>query len=172
MKTFISILLSLAMAISGFFGNIFAKPEEPAISTAQPSVTDLVYISDKTDIELFNAVNEAREAFGKEPLRLDSELCRLAYIRAQEQLLEKGHTRPNGTRFITVFNEYGYKCKRAGENICIIADSSTYSPQKVTELWLNSQSHKDVLLREYWQKTGIAVFFNDGKVYCVQLFAC
>ena len=121
MKTFISVLLSLAMAISGFFGNIFAKPEEPAISTAQPSVTDLVYISDKTDIELFNAVNEAREAFGKEPLRLDSELCRLAYIRAQEQLLEKGHTRPNGTRFITVFNEYGYKCKRNSKTTdCLI----------------------------------------------------
>lgn len=172
MKTFISVLLSLAMAISGFFGNIFAKPEEPAISTAQPSVTDLVYIPNKTDIELFNAVNEAREAFGKEPLRLDSELCRLAYIRAQEQLLEKGHTRPNGTRFITVFTENNYKCNKAGENICIIGDSSTYSPQKVTELWLNSQSHKDVLLREYWQKTGISVFFNNGKVYCVQLFVC
>lgn len=172
MKTFISVLLSLAMAISGFFGNIFAKPEEPAISTVQPSVTDLVYIPNKTDIELFNAVNEAREAFEKEPLQLDPELCRLSYIRAQEQLFEKGHTRPDGTRFITVFNEYNYKCNRAGENICIIADSSTYSPQKVTELWLNSQSHKDVLLREYWKKTGISVFFNNGKVYCVQLFVC
>ena len=57
-------------------------------------------------------------------------------------------------------------------NICIIGDISTYSPQKVTELWLNSQSHKDVLLREYWQKTGISVFFNNGKVYCVQIFVC
>lgn len=172
MKTFISLLLSLAITISGFFGNLFAKPEEPAISTAQPSVTDLVYIPDKTDIELFNAVNEERRKNGVETLQLNPELCRLSYIRAQEQLLEKGHTRPDGTRFITVFNEYNYKCNKAGENICIIADSSTYSPQKVTELWLNSQSHKDVLLREYWQKTGISVFFNNGNVYCVQIFVC
>ena len=172
MKTFISVLLSLAMAISGFFGNIFAKPKEPYISTTQPSVTDLVYIPDKTDIELFNAVNEAREASGKEPLQLDTELCKLAYIRAQEQAVLKGHSRPDGTRFITVFTKNNYKCNKAGENICIIGDSSTYSPQKVTELWLNSQSHKDIMIREYWQKTGIAVFFNDGKVYCVQLFAC
>ena len=71
MKTFISLLLSLAITISGFFGNLFAKPEEPAISTAQPSVTDLVYISDKTDIELFNAVNEAREAFGISTAKLN-----------------------------------------------------------------------------------------------------
>lgn len=170
MKTFISVLLSLAMAISGFFGNIFAKPEEHVSSAT--SVTDLVYIPNKTDIELFNAVNEAREASGKEPLRLDPELCRFAYIRAQEQLFEKRHFRPNGTRFISVFNENNYKCNKAGENICIIGDSSTYSPQKVTELWLNSQSHKDIMIREYWQKTGIAVFFNDGKVYCVQLFVC
>ena len=172
MKTFISVLLSLAMAISGFFGNIFTKSEEPVSSTEQASVTDLYYyVPNEEDIKLFNAVNEAREASGK-PLRLDPELCRLSYIRAQEQLFEKGHFRPNGTRFISVFNENNYKCNKAGENICIIADSSTYSPQKVTKLWLNSQSHKDVLLREYWQKTGISVFFNNGKVYCVQLFVC
>ena len=171
MKTFISLLLSLAITISGFFGNLFAKPEEPAISTAQSSVTDLVYIPDKTDIELFNAVNEAREASGKmqEPLQLDLELCKLAYIRAQEQAVSKGHTRPDGTRFITVFNEYNYKCNKAGENICIIADSSTYSPQKVTELWLNSQSHKSNMLNDKWIKTGTAVINNK---YCVQLFAC
>lgn len=171
MKTFISVLLSLAMAISGFFGNIFAKPKEPYISTTQPSVTEY-YVPNEEDIKLFNAVNEAREASGKEPLRLDPELCRLSYIRAQEQLFEKGHTRPDGTRFITVFTENNYKCNKAGENICIIGDSSTYSPQKVTELWLNSQSHKDIMIREYWQKTGISVFFNNGKVYCVQLFVC
>ena len=172
MKTFISVLLSLAMAISGFFGNIFAKPEESVSSTTQTSVTDLVYIPDKTDIELFNAVNEERRKNGVEPLKLDPELCRFSYIRAQEQLLEKGHTRPDGTRFITVFNEYNYKCKRAGENICIIGDSSTYTPQKVTKLWLNSQSHNDVMLREYWQKTGVAGIEKDGKMYCVQLFVC
>lgn len=168
MKTFISVLLSLAITISGFFGNLFAKPEESVSSTAQSSV---MYVPNEEDVKLFNAVNEAREASGK-PLRLDPELCRFAYIRAQEQLFEKGHTRPDGTRFITVFNEYNYKCNRAGENICIIADSSTYSPQKVTELWLNSQSHKDVLLREYWQKTGLAVIEKDGRVYCVLLFVC
>ncbi len=170
MKTFISVLLSLAMAISGFFGNIFAKPKEPYISTTQPSVTEY-YIPNGEDVKLFNAVNEAREASGKmqEPLQLDLELCKLAYIRAQEQAVSKGHTRPDGTRFITVFNEYNYKCKRAGENICIIGDSSTYSPQKVTELWLNSQSHKSNMLNDKWIKTGTAVINNK---YCVQLFAC
>ena len=167
MKTFISLLLSLAITISGFFGNLFAKPEEHVSSTT--SVTDLVYVPNEEDIKLFNAVNEARKA---SPLQLDLEMCKLAYIRAQEQAVSKGHTRPDGTRFITVFTENNYKCNKAGENICIIADSSTCSPQKVTELWLNSQSHKDVLLREYWQKTGISVFFNNGKVYCVQLFVC
>ncbi len=171
MKTFISVLLSLAMAISGFFGNIFAKSEEPVFSTAQASVTDL-YVPDEEDIKLFNAVNEARRKNGVEPLQLDPELCRLSYIRAQEQLLEKGHTRPDGTRFITVFNEYNYKCNRAGENICIIGDSSTYSTQKATKLWLNSQSHKDVMLREHWQKTGVCSIEKDSKVYCVVLFAC
>lgn len=171
MKTFISVLLSLAMAISGFFGNIFTKSEEPVSSTEQVSVTEY-YVPNEEDIKLFNAVNEARRKNGVKPLQLDLELCKLAYIRAQEQAVSKGHTRPDGTRFITVFNEYNYKCKRAGENICIIGDSSTYSPQKVTELWLNSQSHKDIMIREYWQKTGISVFFNNGKVYCVQLFVC
>lgn len=172
MKTIISVFLLLAMAISGFFGNIFAKPEEPAISTAQPSVTDLVYVPDKEDIELFNIVNEERRKNGVEPLTLDPELCRLAYIRAQEQLLEKGHTRPNGTRFITVFNEYNYKCNRAGENICIIGDSSTYSSEKVTRLWIESESHKNNMLDSRWVKTGVAIYSADGRTFCVQLFVC
>lgn len=172
MKTFISVLLSLAMAISGFFGNIFAKSEEPVSSTAQASVMDLYYVPDEEDIKLFNTVNEARRKNGVEPLQLDPKLCRLSYIRAQEQLLEKGHTRPDGTRFITVFNEYNYKCNRAGENICIIGDSSTYSSEKVTHLWIESESHKNNMLDSRWVKSGVAKYSADGRTFCVQLFAC
>ncbi len=171
MKSFISILLSLAITISGFFGSLFAEPEKPVASTEQSSVTDLVYVPDKTDIELFNAVNKAREASGKEPLQLDTELCKLAYIRAQEQAVSEnhGHIRPDGSHFITVFSEYNYNCKTAGENIIVMGNPNTYSKEKAVSLWLNSPSHKSNMLNDKWIKTGTAVINNK---YCVQLFVC
>lgn len=92
MKSIIAFLLSIATTITAFFGNITPfSPEETTVpSEVQTSATDLVYMPDKEDVLLFDAVNEVREASGKDPLILDYELCYLAHIRAEKQILEKG----------------------------------------------------------------------------------
>ena len=92
MKSIIAFLLSLVTAIATFFGNItpFIPEETTVPSEVQTSATELAYTPDKEDVLLFDAVNEVREASGKDPLILDYELCYLAHIRAEEQILEKG----------------------------------------------------------------------------------
>ena len=74
MKTLISLILSLSMALSGFFGSFFANPVE--------------FVT-KDEFEIFAAVNEVRKEAGVQTLELDKEICRLARIRAQEQAEKK-----------------------------------------------------------------------------------
>ncbi len=127
------------------------------------------YYPEADVIELYNMVNMYRKNNGLEELTLDPELCQLAYIRAQEQAVSKGHTRPDGTRFITVFTEYGYKCKTGGENIVI---SSYRDIDRMFNNWKNSETHNENMLKSKWAKTGIALYRTEEGRYCfVQLFA-
>ncbi len=74
MKTLISLILSLSMALSGFFGSLFANP---------------VTFATKDEFEIFTAVNEVRKDAGVQTLEFDEDLCRFARIRAQEQAEKK-----------------------------------------------------------------------------------
>lgn len=154
MKTFISLILSLSMALSGFFGSFFANPVE---------------LVTKNEFEIFAAVNEARKDAGVQTLKLDEDLGRLARIRAYEQSEIKGHSRPDGSRFYTVFKENGYEFKSCGENIFI---TSSFNVERGVQGWYNSVSHRKNMLDSRWIKTGVGIYSADGRTYCVQLFAC
>ncbi len=157
MKTFISLILSLIMAVSGLFGNLIAKPEKPDFCS-------------KEEFEIYNAVNEVRKDAGVQTLELDEDLHKLAKIRAEEQTIKKGHIRPNGTRFYTVFSEQGiHHYRTVGENICI---TSQCEVDRVINGWYDSMSHCDNMLDSRWVKTGVAIYSEDGRTFCVQLFAC
>ena len=153
MKTFISLILSLSMALSGFFGSLFANP---------------VTFATKDEFEIFTAVNEVRKEAGVQTLELDKEICRLAGIRAKEQT-DKGHTRPDGSRFYTVFKENGYEFKSCGENIII---ASSFDVERIIDSWYQSESHRKNMCDNRWIKSGIGIYETEEKIYIVQLFAC
>ena len=155
MKTFISLILSLIMTASGLFGNLIAGTKKPDFCS-------------KEEFDIYTAVNEVRKDEGVQTLELDEELSRLARIRAKEQPELKGHTRPDHSRFLTIFTEYDYKCNRAGENIYI---TSSFDVERGVRGWYNSVSHRENMLAR-WVKTGVGIYSADGRTYCVQLFAC
>lgn len=157
MKTFISLILSLIMTVSGLFGNLFTGTKKPDFCS-------------KEEFEIYNAVNEVRKDAGVQTLELDGELCRLARIRAEEQTELKGHTRPDGTRFYTVFSEQGIHHYRiVGENICI---TSQCEVDRVINGWYESQSHRENMLNTKWTATGVGIYETVERTYIVQLFAC
>ncbi len=123
--------------------------------------------------ELFDAINREREKAGLQKLALDKKISYFAEIRAYEQYNENfhGHIRPNGNRFSTIFFEYGYTdCSHVGEVIAII--KTGYSAEKTIELFLNSPSHKEIILNPDWVKSGLAINTDgQGTYYIVQLFA-
>lgn len=156
MKTFISLILSLIMTVSGLFGNLFTGTKKPDFCS-------------KEEFDIYTAVNEVRKDSSVQTLELDEELCRLARIRANEQLELKGHYRPDHSRFLTIFTEYDYKCNRAGENIYI---TSSFDVERGVQGWYNSVSHRENMLDNRWVKTGVGIYFADGRTFCVQIFVC
>lgn len=127
------------------------------------------YYPDANTVALFEMINNYRIANGLNKLVLDEDLSRLAYVRACEQEC-KGHIRPDGTRFFTIFGEYDVYYKTVGENIAI---SSTNDIERIFNGWKDSESHNANML-ENWKYTGICIIkIPETERYCaLQLFAC
>ena len=127
------------------------------------------YIPEQEVIDIYNAINDYREENGLHRLVLDEDLCKLAYIRAQEQGQVKGHTRPDGRRCNTVAKDYGYKYNGFGENIAIGPDADCY---ETVNGWKNSPGHNENMLKSKWTKTGLALcVLDNGRYAVVHLFS-
>lgn len=148
----------------------YTNPSTTNPQTTNPATNLPDYYPETDMIALFNSVNNYRKENDLRPLSLDAEICKLAYIRAQEQELLISHTRPNGKKFSSIFREYNFPYHEyVGENIALIWESPSERP---LELWKNSESHNTNMLDPDWVKTGIAVYRNsDGRYNIVQLFA-
>ena len=92
--------------------------------------------------ECFNLVNEARTEEGSPEIEISYELNYLADVRAKEQTELFSHTRPDDTRWVTVFDEYGVSAGYKGENI--LYGSTT--AQGAMNVWLNSEGHRANIL--------------------------
>lgn len=94
----------------------------------------------------------------------------MAYLRAKEQNTLKGHDRPDGSKYYTILDEYGYDYFGCGENISFeknVTVSSTF------ERWENSTAHNENMLESRWTKAGIGMYRNvDGSYNIVILFVC
>ena len=150
------------------------KAETPKATTSKPETTKVVptlpsYTPEEEMIELFNAVNNYRAENGTNKLLLDPEICKLAYIRAQEQNVILGHNRPDGTKFHTVFSQISHNYKGCSENIAIIIENSS---EAALNGWKNSPPHNAAMLNPKYIRTGIALYpLDDGRYAVIQLFA-
>lgn len=118
--------------------------------------------------EVLNLINEQRKQNGLSELKAYSKLQRVAKMKAQDLVNNKyfSHTSPTlGTPFEMLKNE-GVMYKFAGENL-----AGNETGVKAVNAWMNSPAHKDNILDEDYEYTGICVVDSEvyGKVY-VQLF--
>ncbi len=122
--------------------------------------------------KVFRLVNEEREKAGLDLLERDSLLDEAAMIRASEVHIvdEAGgepHTRPDGTRWRTVLEDMGLDGSRCAENL----NRSKESPERAMESWMDSDGHREAILRERYGTIGIGVYQrSDGKLDWIQIF--
>lgn len=118
--------------------------------------------------EVFDLINKQRTNNGLAALKNDSEVQRVARIKAQDMVDNNyfSHTSPTYGSPFDMLKSFKISYKTAGENIA--GNSSNSSAVKA---WMNSSGHKANILNSNFNYTGIGVVSSPkyGKMY-VQLF--
>ena len=112
--------------------------------------------------EVFDLINKQRTNNGLKALNIDSEVQKVARIKAQDMVNNNyfSHTSPASTIDHMLFT------KTAGENI-----AGNSSNSAAVTAWMNSSGHKANILNSSFNYTGIGVVSSSkyGKIY-VQMF--
>lgn len=118
--------------------------------------------------EVFDLINKQRTNNGLAALKNDSEVQRVARIKAQDMVDNNyfSHTSPTYGSPFDMLKSFKNSYKTAGENI-----AGNSSNSSAVTAWMNSSGHKANILNSNFNYTGIGVVSSPkyGKMY-VQLF--
>lgn len=122
--------------------------------------------NDEFYIRLFNLVNKARREAGVKELWYSARLHEVCVVRVTELTSYYSHQRPNGERFCTAFTDLGIAYRTCGENIAY-GRNMFDTPEEVFEAWMNSESHRENLLRPEYECVafGLSVIKVDSDTY-------
>lgn len=138
---------------------------------------NLIYPNDKVNIPNIDAtknvetqvqqlVNQERQKQGLKPLQMDWELQRTARTKACD-MATKGyfsHTSPTYGSPFDMMKSFGISYRTAGENIA----QGQRSPQEVMDSWMNSQGHRENILKSDFTHIGVG-YCQQGNNW-VQMF--
>lgn len=155
-QALICVLLGILLSC-GQLGFAFAEGEDGASDNN-------LYIKVNADYEraydVVSRVNSERSKRGLAGLDADQTLMDAAMVRAAEIVLYFEHARPNGMTWSSV------DPKVTGENLA----RGSASTSKIMGMWMDSQGHRENILRDRFDSIGVAVIEYEGNYYWVQLF--
>lgn len=118
--------------------------------------------------EVFNLINKQRTNNGLSALKVDSEVQRVARIKAEDMVANNyfSHNSPTYGSPFDMLKSFKVSYKTAGENI-----AGNSSNSAAVNAWMNSSGHKANILNSSFNYTGIGVVSSPkyGKMY-VQMF--
>lgn len=118
--------------------------------------------------EVFDLINKQRTNNGLPALKNDSEVQRIARIKAQDMVDNNyfSHNSPTYGSPFDMMKSFKISYKTAGENIATNSSNSS-----AVTAWMNSSGHKANILNSSFNYTGIGVVSSPryGKMY-VQMF--
>ncbi|MCC6446223.1 MAG: CAP domain-containing protein [Armatimonadetes bacterium] len=127
--------------------------------------------------QVFNIINQTRQANGLAPLARNATLDALAASFAQQIAaanqtnFDANHTGPDGKTAAQRMQGSGYNPVTWGENI---AWSTGSNAQEIVNQWMNSPTHRANILKADFTETGIDIANNPGggvfKYWWVQEF--
>lgn len=113
-----------------------------------------------TPAGLLSDTNKARATEGDEPLALNSQLSRAAYLKAKDMFKQQywAHNAPDGTQPWKWFGDVDYAYSEAGENLA----RGFHDNDSLVDAWLQSPSHRENVLKSTYTQVGFAVV--DGEL--------
>ncbi|WP_342414618.1 CAP domain-containing protein [Paenibacillus sp. FSL R10-2782] len=137
--------------------NTKAGAGQSAGSDAQPSKSQFA-------AEVVKLVNNERSKNGLKPLTSDAKLTEVALAKAKDMSTNNyfSHTSPTYGSPFDMMKKFGVSYTYAGENIAM----GQQTPQEVMKAWMNSQGHRENILKAEYTQIGVA-YYNG---YWVQEF--
>ncbi|MFB6207015.1 MAG: CAP domain-containing protein [Haloglomus sp.] len=121
-------------------------------------------------------VNDRRTARGLEPLAYDRDLAAVAAYHSRDMHEREyfAHEGPNGETLRDRYARFEVDCN-GGENIYLtrgggLAATERTLAEHVVREWMNSEGHREAILKERFTRQGIGIVIADGSVYATQNF--
>ncbi len=116
--------------------------------------------------EVIRLVNVERSKAGLPALQEQADLIPAANTRAQEASVKFSHTRPDGSKWKTVFNEYHIASTYRGENLA----EGQKTPKAVVKAWMASEGHRKNIMNPEFDHIAVGLHEEGGRLYWSQLF--
>ena len=155
--------------IVGCLNSKYVKQVEETTDVGAGEVTEEITSSlTEDEKEILELINSERTKNGLNPLQIDDDLQNIVRIKAQDMIDNNyfAHESPTYGLPFEMMESNGITYKTAGENIAGNADN-----KKAVEAWMNSESHRNNILNNSYNYTGVAVVSSSkyGKIF-VQMF--
>lgn len=109
--------------------------------------------------EAIRLINAERTKAGLAELTIDSDLMSMAAVRAEEMSEKFEHTRPDGSDWKTIFDEFGWTLpNKRGEN----GSAGDGAASKTVSRWMNSSGHKANILKDNVTKIGVGYYYDSS----------
>lgn len=143
-----------------------AKVTVTGSSTVDPTPSGDEYADVKD--EIIKLTNEVRAENGVSALAKSDLLMKIAQQRAEEsaELQVVDHSRPDGTSWYTILDEYGLDSlsMQFGENLVQLSEPTA---QRAINAWVNSPGHLQTMTAANKTLVGVGMAKGDnGKYYC------
>ena len=152
-----------------------SKPSDSSGTAGSTGTTDstgstgTVSTVNSMEKQVASLTNSERKAKGLSALTLDSQLSKLARLKA-EDMAKKGyfsHTSPTYGSAFDMMNKYGVSYRTAGENIA----KGQKTAESVMNGWMNSSGHRANILSSAYTNIGVGYAKDSrGNTYWVQIF--
>ncbi|KAL4125515.1 hypothetical protein PRIC2_009098 [Phytophthora ramorum] len=113
--------------------------------------------------EMLNAVNKERRARGLRELCMNKKLQNAAQGHSNDMAAKDymAHTSPDGSTMAQRIKDAGYDRTASGENVA----AGHTSVQQVMEAWMNSEHHRDNILRNKFTHFGCGYAYSESSTY-------
>lgn len=154
-----------------------AEPKSEPVKPAQEARPEVAHTTVQgkaiTESNVLALINQSRIEAKLRPLTLNSKLRNAAQGKA-EDMAERNyfaHENPDGHRFRYWLEKAGYTGRPAGENLAV----NFTTVQALHQAWLNSPSHKAVIMNPAYRVLGVGIAVGqykerEGATYVAAMF--
>lgn len=133
---------------------------EPATQPTTQPASSAYYNTEFAD-KVIELINNERAKEGLSAVKKDTDLTRLADIRAKETVTLFSHQRPDGSSWATILNDYNGSFRAAAENIA----AGQRTPEAVVKTWMDSPSHHANIMNPEYNKIAISCYVDTNSTY-------